>query len=164
MPAFSIGTAVTSVSTTQEFPLGFEFEEAANGITGVANTGEKVWVYVQNGEGASSFTAGLLVQRKASTTTKIGTIGSTTALPPHGYLGVAQHTIPAASYGFILRRGWGTVLADTGNISANQGLTPGNAVAGAFDSTATATVATVGFAPTAITAAATGLAWIDIPG
>lgn len=159
MPAFSSSIDLTRVSTTQEMPLGFEVEVDAND-----SNGPQVWVYVQNGEGSTSFTAGLLIQRKASTATRIGTIGTTTALPVHGYLGVAQHTIAASSYGYILKRGRGTVLADTGNISANQGLTPGNAVAGAFDSTSTATVATLGWAWAAITAAATGSAFVDIPG
>lgn len=159
MPAFSTSVELTNVDTVQRMPIGFEFEIDTND-----GNGPQVWVYVQNGEASSSFTAGLLIQRKASTSTKIGTIGSTTALPVHGYLGVAQHTIAAASYGYIQRRGKATVLADTGNISANQGLTPGNAVAGAFDSTSTATVATIGFAYAAITAAATGAAYIDIPG
>lgn len=159
MPMFSIPYGLTEVHTEAKVAVGSEFE-----IETKDSNGPQIWVYVQNGEGATAFAAGNLIQRKASTTTKIGTIGTTTALAPHGYLGVAQHAIAAGSFGWILKRGRGLVLADTGNITANQALIPGNAVAGAFDSTATATVATLGFAPAAITAAATGYAYVDIPG
>lgn len=159
MPATSISTKLTSVSTTAECPLGFEFEIDTND-----SNGPQIWVYVQNGEASTAFAVGNLIQRKASTATRIGTIGTTTALPVHGYLGVAQHAIAAGSYGFIQRKGKATVLADTGNISANQALVPGNAVAGAFDSSSTATASSLGWAYAAITAAATGSAYIHIVG
>lgn len=161
MPANSINIGLTEVSTTQALPLGFLFEENST----ENSNGPRIWEYIQNGEASSSMTIGMLVRRKASTTTGIGTISATTAVPVHAYIGVAQFTIPAASYGFVLKRGYGSVLADTGNIAANTALVVGNAVAGAFDGDATATtVPAFGWAPTAITAAATGLAWINIQG
>jgi hypothetical protein len=159
MPAFSSSIEITNVDTVQRMPLGFEVEIDAND-----DNGPQVWVYTKNGEASTAFAVGNLIQRKASSTTKIGTIGSTTALPVHGYLGVAQHAIAAGSYGFILKKGRGLVLADTGNITANQALIPGNAVAGAFDSSSTATASSLGWAPAAITAAATGYAFVNCPG
>lgn len=161
MPANTINIGLTEVSATQALPLGFEFEENST----ENSNGPRIWRYIQNGEASSSMTAGMLIRRKASTATAIGTISATTAIPASGYIGVAQHTIPAASYGFVLVKGYGLVLADTGNIGANTALTVGNAVAGAFDGDSTATtVPSFGWAPVAITAAATGNAWVRIVG
>jgi hypothetical protein len=67
--------------------------------------GWQEWVYVQNGN-ASSLTAGLGVMQKSSAVTNIGDL-SGAATPNCRMLGVAQHTIAAASYGWILRNGLG---------------------------------------------------------
>jgi len=163
MPAIGIGTGITETSTTQLHDLGLEVEIRASTATAQGN-GLQVWVYVQNGD-VSSFTAGMLIQRKASTTTKIGAISiQGTLKAPQAYIGVAQHTIAAGSYGWILKKGWGTILTDDTGVTANQSLIAGNNAAGSFDSSATATTAALGFAPTAVGASTTGSAWINIPG
>jgi hypothetical protein len=157
MPLTSINSALDVVDTTDQCGIGAEFIEYH------ATYGERLWIYVKN-DGGSSVTAGMGVVRKASTLSRgTGAKGATSSIPMD-YLGVAQHTIADGSFGWVLKRGQGTVLADTGGISANQGLVAGNAVAGAFDSTSTATTACVGRAHAAIAAAATGVAWINCPG
>lgn len=166
MPLMNISVqSLTETSTTPRFQLGALYIESTDGATAtIKGNGERTWRYVKNDEGATAFAAGHLVQRKASTTTMLGVLSLNGTLKgPQGYLGVAQHAIAAGSYGWILCKGWGTVLADTGNITADQQLIAGNAVAGAFDSSSTATTAGLGWATTAITAAATGSAFIDIP-
>lgn len=165
MPLMNISVqGLTEVSTTQKLQLGALYIESTDGATAtIKGNGERVWRYVKNDEASTAFAAGNLVQRKDSTTTMLGVLPSTTPRGPNAYLGVAQHAIAAGSYGWVLTKGWGTVLADTGGISANQALIAGNAVSGAFDSSSTATTAGLGWATTAITAAATGSAYIDIP-
>ena len=110
------GISVTTVSTDQLAPLGFELTVPDG------NNGAQVWVYVFNDETSDSFTAGMLIQRDDATATYDGVI-STGAVSCERILGVAQHTIAAGSYGFILKRGIGTILCD-GNVTANSGVCP----------------------------------------
>ena len=67
--------------------------------------GWQEWIYIQNGN-AASLTAGLGVMVKASATSNVGDI-SGAATPNCRMLGVAQHTIAASYYGWILRNGLG---------------------------------------------------------
>jgi len=103
----TMGIAVTDVSTTQKLPLGFEYHEPASSDDG----GEKVWVYVEAGEALAQ---GEVCMRAASTTTS-KVIKTTGAIAAIRCLGVAQHTIASASFGFILKRGLGEIaVEDTG--------------------------------------------------
>jgi hypothetical protein len=118
----TMGVAVTDVSTTQQLPLGFEYTEPADATN---NYGDRTWVYVFNDDGSTAFAAGHIIMRDAGTTTydgvptTAGTLISTLRL-----LGVAQHAIAGGSYGFILKRGMGEVMAGDGAvIGANTALT-----------------------------------------
>ena len=64
----------------------------------------------------------MLIQRDAATSTYDGII-STGAVSPQRIVGVAQHTIEAGSYGFVLRSGIGKILCD-GNVSADTAVCP----------------------------------------
>ena len=110
------GISATTVTTDQQAPLGFEL------VVPDGDNGEQVWIYVFNDEAATNFVVGTLIQRDLATATYDGIV-STGAISPQRILGVAQHTIAAQSYGFILRKGIGQVLCD-GNVTANTAVTP----------------------------------------
>lgn len=109
-------TTVSTAAQGAQVPLGFELTVPDG------NQGLKTWVYVYNDEASDGFTAGMLIQRDAATATYDGII-STGAVSCERILGVAQHAIAAGSYGFILKRGIGTILCD-GNVTANSGVCP----------------------------------------
>lgn len=155
MSTTAAGLSSTTVTTDQQAPLGFEL------TVPTADAGDQVWVYVQ---AAAALAVGDIVSRAAGAASltlaaaAIAPVDTPTIL----VAGVAQHVIATSSYGFIMKRGVGEVLADTGGVTANNGLKVGNAVAGRADNIAAGDHA---FAVTSETAAATNLAtcWISCP-
>tara|TARA_R110000765_G_scaffold42398_3_gene89571 strand:+ start:264 stop:677 length:414 start_codon:yes stop_codon:yes gene_type:complete len=136
-------------------PLGFEME-VPKGDQGV-----QVWVYIQ---AAAALAVGDIVARAAgalSLTLAVAAIAPTNT-PTILVAGVAQHIIATNSYGFVMKKGVGEVLADTGGITINNGLKVGNAVAGRADNIAAGDHA---FAVASEAAVATALAtcWISCP-
>lgn len=154
----AMGIALTDVDTEAKFPLGETFLEPH------PTYGERVWMYVKNAEASSSFVIGTIVSRKTATVARAQGVIAPTSSANSKVLGVAQHTIPAGSFGFILREGIGSVLADTGGITADTGIVPGNAVAGRADDASDVTVDTFGSSLAAIAAAATGLCVLNCRG
>lgn len=154
MPVKTIHIGKNHVSTTAELPLGFEYEEDP----GADGNGPKVWVYVQNGD-AGALAKGNVCVRKTAATTKIVEKSEQSA-PEHHFkvVGVAQWAIPAASFGFIQKRGKGEVIADTGGVTIDHILIVGNAVDGTADSVVETTLTTGGFGTCLETVAATLLA------
>lgn len=170
MPAMTINGYITDVDTTQKYELGFEWEESANSLTSsYRGFGNRLWRYVLN-DGAAAVSAGHLCQRKAGTTagwtiTK-ATNQSVGVVSRFQYPGVAQHEIGAGKYGFILVKGAGLYVADTGGTTVDLTLIAGNAVDGCFDTQALATVADfnhLGYAITAATATNTGIGYFNFP-
>ena len=120
------GISSTTVTTDQQAPLGFEL------VVPTANGGNQVWIYVQ---ATGALAAGVAAMRDAGASTY--TVSPTTAgtvIHPGRVVGVAQHAIAAASYGFILKEGIGSVLAGNGaGITVDTLLTSGGTVtAGTF--------------------------------
>ena len=150
----TMGISVTDVDTAAVLPLGFEYHEPASSD----DQGAKVWIYVFIDD-AASFIQGRIVMRDAGTATADGILTTAgTLISTHRLLGVAQHTIAAASYGFILRRGIGEVMAGNGAvIGADTALTSaGTTTAGTaldFSAGTTATDCVFAFS----TEASTGL-------
>lgn len=136
MSTSAAGIQFNTVTTDQQAPLGFELERPT------PNNGSETWIYVFNDD-AGAFTQGMLIQRDAATATYDGII-STGAVSPQRIMGVAQHTIAAASYGFILRKGIGQILCD-GNVSADTAVCP-DANAGQATNVAAVTGAAIGVA------------------
>jgi hypothetical protein len=157
---------VTQVDTIALYPLGSLYWESDSVVPAAAkDNGGRVWQYVKNDEAATSFTAGRLVRRKLGANTKLAILlpnGATTN--PAACLGVVQHTIVAQSFGWVLKRGVGTILSDDTGITVDQFLIPGNNAVGSMDSTSTATTAAIGYAIDTIAASSTGLGFIDCPG
>ena len=113
MSGTAFGGSVTRVTTTQELPLGFEVTVPDG------NNGAQTWIYVFNALGA--WVVGSVIARDASTVTYDGILAASST-PSSRVIGVAQHIIADGSYGFILRRGVGEVLAGTGTIDDDEGL------------------------------------------
>jgi hypothetical protein len=109
------GISPTTVTTTQQAPLGFELTvpDGDNGL--------QTWIYVFNDEASSAFEQGNVITRDGGTVTYDGILAAASS-PASRVIGVAQHTIAAGSYGFILRRGIGEVKAGTGTIDINEGI------------------------------------------
>ena len=125
----TMGIAVTDVSTTQQLPLGFEYHEPASGD----DQGEKVWVYVQMTGSAAA--QGDILMRVNGSATYTGILSTTALHSRLRILGVAQHAIAENSYGFILRRGIGSIRAGDGAaltintaFTTNGGTTAGRAL------------------------------------
>lgn len=119
------GDDVTKTYTSAVYPLGTE-RLVLGSQTGV---GDQAWIFVKNDSGGD-YAIGQVVGAK-STTVSLGT----TVKAPKGetswrVIGVAQHVIPTASaadgssgpYGWVLKRGIGSVLAGTGGIAADKSI------------------------------------------
>ena len=107
-----IGISITQTSATQQAPLGQTVLKPA----GTNGEGEQVWVYVQATE---ALVVGSVVCRQitagplAATTVKVQK--NLAGMPADAVVGVAQHAISLNYYGWVLRKGQGKVLTDSGN-------------------------------------------------
>jgi len=171
MSKSAMGIAVTTVTTDQQAPLGFIHVEPAQSVGDDAGFGERHWVYVFNDDGVNAFVAGQIIYRDPSAATNDWWGGTRTPVTVHQSkvicMGVVQHAIAGGSYGFILQKGVGTILAgsaaltlDTPFTTGGAGLVPGAAV-DYGDDTNGANIGVVGHTATAIVGGSTGTAWID---
>lgn len=95
------------------------------------DNGAQEWIYVKNTDTSDMSVVGTIVGRAAGSAT-YQVITCPTSETTARVVGVVQHTIGRNGYGFVLRKGVGTVLIDTG-VSANAGLQVGNGTAGRAD-------------------------------
>lgn len=168
----ALGISVTHVSTDAAAPLGFEVAKAADAASdGTYPNGMQTWVYVFNDEASASFETGQVIYRDPSATTFDFYGGLITPITVHQpqvlCLGVAQHTIAAGSYGFILKQGVGFVKCGAVVVTADTPFTTGGDDTGcvliyADDTTAGANIGVIGHTATALVAdAATVLAYVS---
>jgi hypothetical protein len=157
-----MAVTTASVSITAEANLGTTLEVAST------SRGPQTWVYVLN-EDSNALAAGDVVMRNTTSTDYKVVLSSAGALVQSiRCIGVAQHAIPAGSYGYVLRRGLGTIQVGSGaTVSDSEGLTPGGVEAGSIIKFAAGNVAPgciMALAVQNIAANATGLAFIDCRG
>lgn len=123
------GISVTDVRSSTDgpaAPLGFEVVKSAGYSSGGDHLGYQTWVYVKNAEASTAFAQGTVVtMNTAGSSEKLAFQGvvapAATGGTPRGLvLGVAQHAIAAGSFGFILKKGRGEVLAGAGTITATS--------------------------------------------
>ena len=120
-------------SATQRTPLGTKC------VVLDPDTGcENEWIYVKNG--AATAAIGVVMQRPADATTYTGVVKAAVDSIKERLVGVTQVAFAANYYGWILRNGIGSVIADTAGVTKTMGIKVGNAVAGTVDETS-ATVA-----------------------
>lgn len=142
MATTAAGISSTTVTTDQQAPLGFPFENPT------ANAGTEVWIYVKAEDALS---AGQIVMFEDGATAfevKLTTAGS--LVSTMRVVGVAQHDIASGSYGFVLAKGFGSIKAGNGAaLTANTEVTTGGTVTGGtgldFSAGTTAPGCIVGF-------------------
>jgi len=147
MSTYAYRTPVTEVDTERVFELGAKREEY-NSTYNCWFT----WTYVYNDD-AASFVQGTVVALDTGTVAPGDAIVAPLSAPAVRFIGVAQHTIAAGSYGWVLSRGIGEIIADTGGITDDTALQVGNAVTGTADDAA-ATAAAFAFSHEAALATA----------
>lgn len=161
------GISPTTVTTTQQAPLGFVLT-VPDGDNGVQE-----WVYVYNDEASDDFSAGQIIYRDASANTDRPYFGGliapvTVHQPAVLVLGVAQHEIKNDEYGFILRKGVGVILSGGGGLTADTAFTSGGATTDGSaldyaDGTSNENVAVIGHTGGSdIGASTTGAAYINV--
>tara|TARA_Y100001973_G_C5201522_1_gene338088 strand:- start:3377 stop:3865 length:489 start_codon:yes stop_codon:yes gene_type:complete len=124
-----MGIDLTLVSTDQQCPLGFIYVDPASANQNVASQGRKEYIYVK---AASNIDLLDVCQRLAGTPNYgiPGAAGTGVESAANGVfikriVGVATiAAIPAGSYGFIQRRGIGTVVAGAAGLTADTGMIP----------------------------------------
>ena len=178
MSGTAFGGSVTRVTTTQELPLGFQVT-VPNGDSGL-----QTWVYVFNDSGA--WEEGHVITMDVSEASGAhnrfhGCLAPACeeGTPAILVLGVAQHTIADGSYGFILKRGVGEVLAGAGGIPEQTDAGVGSICVDDANDASGEAMGSVGLAATgekynctigfslendAVADGATATCWIDIPG
>ena len=113
--AFAAG-AITDTSTTALYKLG----EVT--VTNDSTYGTRFWRYILNGD-VASLTVGMTVEKKATTVSPgTGIICVTAKKARTALLGVAAHTIAAASYGWIVCSGEG-YIAGGGSVTDGSPVT-----------------------------------------
>ena len=120
------GISTTTVTTTQQAPLGFVLT-VPNG-----NHGAQEWVYVK--ASGSALAIGDMCNRDMANLTLLYAVEPTasgTAFGNMAVVGVAQHAVPDGSFGFILAKGKGLVKNGTDNITTDNLITSGGDRAGA---------------------------------
>ena len=122
------GISPTTVTTTQLAPLGFQLTVPDG------DNGFQVWTYVNN-DSATAFIAGDICQRDPSEHTArlmygVEQTATGTAVYAMSIVGIAQHAIPASSYGFILSRGKGLARTGTQDMTADTLFSSGGSTAG----------------------------------
>lgn len=108
-------TPITTNSATQRYPLGYM-------VVTHDTQGEKWWVYVYNDEASTAWAQGNVIAIDSGDYAPFNGILAAASTPSHRVIGVAQHAITAAYYGFIQVKGWCEVKAGTGTIDAGEGL------------------------------------------
>lgn len=103
---------IRRVSTTALMPVGsitqvFNYVSATGASTAIQTyNGVSTWIYVLNGEASTALAQGDIVRQKASQDDRaVVTIQATASLNKQYVTGVADHAIPAGSYGWVLRKG-----------------------------------------------------------
>ena len=149
-----IAYSATDATSGPQLPLGFQFHQPASDD----DKGERVWIYVEASE--ALVIGSVCSYIEAATTVKIRK--SLANSHAGSVVGVAQHVIASGSFGFILRRGAGSVLGDSGGTTEDLGLIVGDAV-GTADAAAAVTDASFGIAQES-QASALAPAWLNCQG
>ena len=132
--------ALNTTYTFEAYALGTKYvqkaDEVAAGGSGVNTSttltaaqklmlaGERTWVFIKS---SGTIAAGDLVKRTADTDAYTGVQDDSDEGPVHDFLGVADHAIASASYGWVICKGACVVQAvaavATGNLLASDGNT-----------------------------------------
>ena len=161
------GAGISHLTTTSESSAGADDASQLAPLGFVltvpdGDNGAQEWIYVKNTDASDMSVVGTVVGRAAgSATYQVITCptGETTAR----IVGVVQHTIGRNGFGFVLKKGVGTILCDTG-FSANAGLISGNGTAGRADAGTALTSPTFAYSLAAVATGETGSAFMNCKG
>ena len=104
------GITTSTVTTTQQAPLGFVLTVPDSTTSGDTGYGMQEWVYVKT---SAAMEKGYVCGRAVGAITQPFIVGLSVAADTRaGVVGVAQHTIASGSYGFVLRSGVGSVITN----------------------------------------------------
>ena len=162
---------ITQVDTGAMYPLGTIFEEPAGYgskrdpavAASRKDRGIRKWIYAYNDSGSTT-ARGTVISRKAATTTLNVKACPTSGISSSNIVGVGDHDIVTGSYGWYIREGWCEVIADTGGITVDQPIVPGNAVAGTADTNSTVTAGGFGYASETVLATALATCYVSCQG
>jgi hypothetical protein len=114
------GISPTTVTTTQQAPLGFEL------TVPTANAGNQTWVYVLANDALIEGKIVMLENAASAFEVNVTPTGLSVNVTAERVVGVAQHVIAAASYGFVLAKGFGSIRAGDGAaLTVNTAVTMG---------------------------------------
>ena len=135
--------------------------------TNVTDRGPLTWVYVLN-EGVDLTVGDVAMRNTTSTEFRVVIATAGTLIHALRVVGVAQHTIAAGFYGYVLRRGLGTIQVGSGaSVADTEALTTGGVAAGSvikFAAGTTAPACIFGMAVAGISSSGTGNAFFDCRG
>ena len=111
------GSAYSTVYDDEQYPLGTTRIQPADEVAAADSThsGDRTWIFIYND--GTEFSAGNVIVRDSSTTPAgpFDGVANTNQAAAVATLGVAQHTIGAEKYGWIVKEGVCEVMAgDTG--------------------------------------------------
>lgn len=118
------GIDTDTVTTTQQAPLGFvmtKMDQTLDASGNIAGYGTQEWVYVKV---TAKLEKGEVCGRNVGAITTPFIVGKSGATDfAMSVIGVAQHEIASGSYGFVLRRGVGSVMTDASPTQGNALMT-----------------------------------------
>jgi hypothetical protein len=150
--------AITTTDLVSAYADG-AYQRGAVTWTYDATYGMRKWRYVMNAEAATAWAAGTVVMNSTASSDTAEGLVAATGVAAHRVIGVAQHAIPAVSWGWILCEGDGLVLADATGFTADTGLIPDASTAGCAQNVAAATGAIFALARATNAGSTTARAW-----
>lgn len=122
---------LTDIDSSASYALG-TMRESDDGVPGQLTAGMKLYRYVKNGEAATAFAVGNVIQRKSATASAgTGIVSASTDTYQGAILGVAISAIPAGSFGWVQVKGYNASLVTDGNVASGDAIgTHGGTLAG----------------------------------
>jgi hypothetical protein len=145
----AIAGPITQVDDTPQYPLGALYDETPatgtpSGIETADGLGGRTWRYVYNDDAATNWSEGNPIVMESAKGPGFGRQSTTSTLSGYQCIGVAQHTIAAGKYGWILADGIGEVLADSDTIDADETIWISDNAAGRARNEGAVTIAAAG--------------------
>jgi hypothetical protein len=125
-----------------------------------STNGHQIWRYVQSSV-AVAVGEGVCIVAGGGPSSKMRLVPSAADPSLLKTGGIAQSAFAINDYGWVLAKGWGTILGDAAGVAANTKFVPG-ASAGAFKAAAAVTDDGAGVTGAAVGAATAATAYIDL--
>jgi hypothetical protein len=152
--------AVTTVDTAAQYELGTEWPMDAGEAEALDSTvqGPQCWVYVKATVALAEGEIAAIADGTANYEVKLAAVAASSK----SLIGVAQHAIGINAFGWILRKGFGEVMGDSGGYTVNTALIVGDAAGAAADLGGATAGQAFAHATEGVGAAALGTCFINI--